>query len=127
MDGAQTVCRPVGQGSRKGGEAKQPKEHPLCYPVFFLCIFGQWLFCEPPQNWSAREPARQFARMLQKDARSQERTAVAFRLIEPLDADGFPSSSSWELSAPLRFNTDWQGKNADPGRETEVRLLWTPE
>ncbi len=28
---------------------------------------------------------------------------------------------------PLRFNADWQGKNADPERETEVRLLWTPE
>jgi alpha-galactosidase len=26
----------------------------------------------------------------------------------------------------LRFNTDWQGRSADPGRETEVRLLWTP-
>ncbi|HYT18842.1 MAG TPA: carbohydrate-binding family 9-like protein [Candidatus Polarisedimenticolia bacterium] len=58
---------------------------------------------------------------------SQERTALAARMIDPLDADGFPSSSSWELSAPLRFNKDWQGKNADPERETEVRLLWTPE
>lgn len=28
---------------------------------------------------------------------------------------------------PLRFNADWQGKNADPEKETEVRLLWTPE
>ena len=27
----------------------------------------------------------------------------------------------------MRFNADWQGKNADPERETEVRLLWTPE
>ncbi len=43
------------------------------------------------------------------------------------EADGFPTLSSWELSAPLRFNADWQGKNADPERETEVRLLWTPE
>jgi alpha-galactosidase len=27
----------------------------------------------------------------------------------------------------LRFSADWQGKNADPQRETEVRLLWTAE
>jgi len=27
----------------------------------------------------------------------------------------------------LRFDTDWQGKSADPERETEVRLVWTPE
>jgi alpha-galactosidase len=46
---------------------------------------------------------------------------------ELAEADGFPTLSSWELSAPLRFNADWQGKNADPERETEVRLLWTPE
>jgi len=43
------------------------------------------------------------------------------------DADGFPTPSSWEVSAPLHFNADWQGKNADPERETAVRLLWTPE
>src|SRR6184192_1017140 len=61
------------------------------------------------------------------DATSQERTAVAVRMLEPPDSDGFPSWSSWEVPAPLRFNADWQGKNADPERETEVRLLWTPE
>lgn len=53
--------------------------------------------------------------------------AVAIRLTEPCDAEGFPAAASWERAAPLRFNTDWQGKNADPARETEVRLLWTPE
>ena len=35
--------------------------------------------------------------------------------------------ASWESAFPLRFNADWQGKNADSARETEVRLLWTPE
>ncbi len=56
-----------------------------------------------------------------------ERIAVAVRMLELADADGFPTLTSWELAAPLRFNVDWQGKNADPERETEVRLLWTPE
>ena len=65
--------------------------------------------------------------MSQHDVISRERTAVAVRTSEPTDADGFPSLVSWEVSAPLRFNADWQGKNADPERETEVRLLWTPE
>jgi len=27
----------------------------------------------------------------------------------------------------LRFHANWQGKNPDPERETEVRLLWTSE
>jgi len=53
--------------------------------------------------------------------------AVAVRMTERCDAEGFPLPASWERALPLRFNTDWQGKNADPERETEVRLLWTPE
>jgi alpha-galactosidase len=43
------------------------------------------------------------------------------------DAEGFPEQSSWETARSLRFQADWQGKNADPERETELRLLWTPE
>jgi alpha-galactosidase len=53
--------------------------------------------------------------------------AVAARMPELPDADGFPTLFAWSRSAPLRFNTDWQGENGDPERETEVRLLWTPE
>jgi alpha-galactosidase len=56
-----------------------------------------------------------------------ELTAVAVRMRETLDLEGFPKSSAWELAKALRFDSDWQGKNADPERETEVRLLWTPE
>lgn len=57
----------------------------------------------------------------------QEGKAVAIRLTAPCGIEGFPGPASWERTAPLRFSADWQGKNADPGRETEVRLLWTPE
>jgi alpha-galactosidase len=63
---------------------------------------------------------------VQRNLISSEKTAVAIRMPDAQDADGFPTQSSWELAAPLRFNADWQGRNADPGRETEVRLLWTP-
>ena len=58
---------------------------------------------------------------------SQPGKAVAVQMTEPHDAEGFPTPSSWERAVPLRFNTDWQGKNADSRRETEVRLLWTIE
>jgi alpha-galactosidase len=58
---------------------------------------------------------------------SDERTAVAVRMAEPADAEEFPQQSSWEVAKAFRFNADWQGKNADPERATEVRLLWTPE
>ena len=58
---------------------------------------------------------------------SDGRTAVAVRMTEPADGEGFPKQDSWEAAAGIRFNADWQGKNSDPERETEVRLLWTPE
>ncbi len=94
---------------------------------FFLCVALQWLCCLQPRSLGAGERLRQLARMSQYDAISKERTAVAVRMTELPDAEGFPSPSSWEISARLRFSADWRGKNADPDRETEVRLLWTPE
>ena len=61
------------------------------------------------------------------DRVSNQGKAVAARMTEPSDAEGFPAQSSWGRTAPVRFNADWQGRNDDAGRETEVRLLWTPE
>ena len=54
-------------------------------------------------------------------------TAIAVRLAGPLDGEGYPQESAWENAPPIRFNADWQGKNADPERSTEVRLLWSGE
>ena len=112
---------------RKALKLLQRKNHSLCYSVFFLCISMHWLFWKLPPSWSAEEHSKRFIGMFRNDAMSTERTAVAVRMPDLPDADGFPTLSSWELAAPLRFSTDWQGKNADPERETEVRLLWTPE
>src|SRR6266436_1095628 len=94
---------------------------------FFLCISSQWLCCLLPRGLNAGEHSQQGTRMSQYRVTSNERTAVAVRMTEPPDAEGFPTSSSWELSTGLHFNADWQGRNADPERETEVRLLWAPE
>jgi alpha-galactosidase len=58
---------------------------------------------------------------------TDERAAVAVRMHESPDLEGFPKESAWEHTPALRFSADWQGNNADPERETEVRLLWTPE
>lgn len=61
------------------------------------------------------------------DAMSYARRAVAVQMFELPDADGFPTFFAWGRSVKLSFNTDWRGENADPERETEVQLLWTPE
>ncbi len=73
------------------------------------------------------EGEKQSGTMLVDDHLTDKKTAVAVRMPELPDAEGFPKPSSWELAAPVRFDADWQGRNADPERETEVRLLWTAE
>ena len=54
-------------------------------------------------------------------------TAIALALTGALDKVGFPSPNAWQATEPVRFAADWQGKNPDPQRSTEVRLLWTQE
>ncbi len=54
-------------------------------------------------------------------------TAVALRLTEKTDGEGFPEKSAWQKAAGFHYDRDWQGENSDPLRATEVRLLWTPE
>jgi len=54
-------------------------------------------------------------------------TATAVRLLHATDPERFPHASAWQTAPPIHFNADWQGHRADPQRETEVRLLWTPE
>ncbi len=56
-----------------------------------------------------------------------ESEAVAVRLQSAIGSDGMPSPGDWDLAAPISFDSDWKGKNADPQRRTEVRLLWTQE
>jgi hypothetical protein len=105
----------------------QWKKPALCFSVFFLCGGMQWLFCEQRQVLQAKGLAKISGTMLDERKSNEEKTAVAVRLTAPLDAERFPTQSSWETAASLRFSADWQGKNADPERETEARLLWTPE
>jgi alpha-galactosidase len=54
-------------------------------------------------------------------------TAVAARIPGNTSPNGFPSTAQWDAATPLRFSADWQGNHADPQRETEVRLLWSPD
>jgi alpha-galactosidase len=54
-------------------------------------------------------------------------TAFAVRMIGGADAEGFPLERAWETAPPISFHADWQGKNADRQRGTQVRLLWEPE
>ncbi len=52
---------------------------------------------------------------------------IAVRLGASLATNGFPFGSEWERANPIRFSHDWQGRNEDPQRQTEVRLLWSEQ
>jgi alpha-galactosidase len=54
-------------------------------------------------------------------------TAFAVRLASRINTDGFPEENAWDLAPAIRFSADWQGKNADAQRSTEVRLLWNTD
>jgi alpha-galactosidase len=58
---------------------------------------------------------------------TETETATALRFTGRIDAERFPAFASWDNAAATRFDRDWQGNNPDPQRETEVRLLWTPD
>jgi hypothetical protein len=110
-----------------GGQALQWRKRAFCYAGFFLCAVLYWLCCEQQRSAGAMESAKRFGEMAQDNVISSERMAVAARLTDALDAGGFPSAASWDAAARYRFHWDWQGKNGDPERETEVRLLWTSD
>lgn len=54
-------------------------------------------------------------------------TAIAIRLSDRTDGEGFPRASAWGKAPAIRYERDWTGENPDPERATEVRLLWTAE
>jgi alpha-galactosidase len=68
-----------------------------------------------------------FSLMAAIEKNEESPIAEAARFDGVLDADGFPDEAAWRAAPVTHFNTDWQGRNADDGRATEVRLLWTPE
>ncbi|HJZ63036.1 MAG TPA: carbohydrate-binding family 9-like protein [Candidatus Acidoferrum sp.] len=53
--------------------------------------------------------------------------AKAAHLSESMDSNGFPVQNAWNSAEAILFDSDWQGKNPDTERSTEVRLLWTHE
>lgn len=54
-------------------------------------------------------------------------TITASRVAEEIRLDARHPAVEWQRAQAIAFCADWQGKNADSGRETRVRALWTPK
>ena len=52
---------------------------------------------------------------------------VAVRVDRQIVLDGANPVPEWQLASPVRFDKDWQGRNSDPKRATEVWVLWSPQ
>jgi hypothetical protein len=52
---------------------------------------------------------------------------TAKRVSGAVRLDAASPVKEWQSAEPVRFSADWQGKNADPALETEVRVLWSPD
>ncbi len=63
---------------------------------------------------------------MNETAGNESRRAVitAPKLHTPPDTIGLPPEAAWAMAQPVVFSADWQGRNADPQRQTEARLIW---
>jgi len=52
---------------------------------------------------------------------------VAAPVTHDISLDAKKPSPEWKKATPVTFCADWQGKNPDPGRQTTVRVLWSPQ
>jgi alpha-galactosidase len=51
---------------------------------------------------------------------------VAMRVNE-IELNAVHPAPEWQSASSLSFCHDWQGQNPDPSRETQVRVLWSPQ
>jgi alpha-galactosidase len=52
---------------------------------------------------------------------------VASYVGHEVNLDASYPAAEWKQANPIAFSTDWQGRNADPTRETRVLVLWSRE
>lgn len=51
---------------------------------------------------------------------------MAQEIARDIRFDARHPAAEWATAHPVTFCADWQGRNSDPARQTEVRVLWTP-
>ena len=52
-------------------------------------------------------------------------TITATQVVHEITLDARHPAADWGRTEGVAFCSDWQGKNADPDRQTSVRALWT--
>ncbi len=52
---------------------------------------------------------------------------TAARISREISLDARRPAPEWQAAQPVSFCSDWQGKNPDQERKTQVRVLWTDQ
>ncbi len=77
------------------------------------------VICILPQLLMAQEKSQ--------DCSSTTDTVTALRLAHEISINARHPATEWQTARGISFCEDWQGKNADSDRLTQVRILWTPK
>src|SRR5258707_14803693 len=56
---------------------------------------------------------------------TQPSEVVASYVAHEIKLEAASPASEWKSAQPIVFCSDWQGKNPDEERQTEVRVLWS--
>ena len=64
---------------------------------------------------------------MQADTSNRTTEVAATRVGREIRLDATHPAREWQSAEAVYFDTDWQGKNADPDFATEVRLLWSAD
>src|SRR5207302_7403807 len=51
----------------------------------------------------------------------------SFTVSHEIQLDAVHPAKEWAKATPMTFCSDWQGRNADPQRQTTVRVLWSAQ
>ena len=52
---------------------------------------------------------------------------VAVHVPRAIEIDAAKPAGEWEKANAISFCSDWQGRHPDGGRETQVKVLWSPQ
>ena len=94
------------------GWGSQP--HPFYFRVWVTILFLSFLAVP---NMTAQEKPE-----VKRDVVDGE---IVAKYVDAVRLDAAHPDDVWQNAIPIAFYSDWQGKNADPGRETQVRVLWS--
>jgi alpha-galactosidase len=96
----------------KAGSESQPR--PLSFPSWVTILLLS--FVSIPHVTAQKNP----------EARPEaSRDEIVAAYVDSVSLDAAHPAEIWKSATPIVFSSDWQGQNADSGRETSVRVLWS--